>query len=224
MAVNLSTLEPSLRIELPGILEPVLDDAIIRVVRQFFWESEAWKYVFDNGLDWTSGATDVPAGVAGTDFPTNTLVKRIDTIKYDAGGDAWDNVVPFFTRDELDRDNPNWESETGSSPSAWTIDNDGVARIIPEPTATVTTGLLLRAIIVPNPSLTALPDFLFYEFEEVIKAGVLAQLMKQDGKDWTNLKMAGAYGPAFVDGIKKAKSRAEAGFGQPKGVMAYGGL
>jgi hypothetical protein len=224
MAVNLSVLEPSLRIELPGILEPVLTDAITRVVRQFFWKSEAWKYVYDNGLDWTVSTAAVPLGVAGTDIPTATIVKRVDTIKYDAGGAAWDTEIPFKTRDELDRENVDWESEGGTSPSAWTINNSGEAIIIPIPSATVTTGLLIRAIIVPDTTLTALPDFLFYEFEEAFKAGVLAQLMKQPGKDWTNIQMSVFYATAFGAALQNAKSRAEASFGQPKDTMAYGGL
>ena len=225
MAVALSTLAPALRIELPGIPEPVLKDAIVRVVRQFFWKSEAWKYTSDNGKDWTSGATAVPALTPGTDIPTGTIVKRIDTIKYDAGGDSWDDEIPFSTRDELDRANADWETETGSSPSSWTIGNDGAARIIPKPTATVTTGLLLRAIIAPSGTVdTTIPDFLFYENEETFKSGVFAQLMKQPGKDWTNLEMVAFYATAFTVGIKSAKSRAEASFGQPKGLVAYGGL
>lgn len=225
MAVALSVLAPALRIELPGILTPVLDDAIVRVARQFFWKSEAWKYTSDNGKDWTSGASAVPSLTPGTDIPTGTILKRIDTIKYDAGGDSWDDVITFKTRDELDRQNPDWETETGSSPNAWTIGNDGAARIIPKPTATVTTGLLLRAIIVPSGTVaTTIPDFLFYENEETLKSGVFAQLMKQPGKDWTNLEMVGFYAAAFTLGIRDAKSRAEASFGQPKGLVAYGGL
>jgi hypothetical protein len=223
MTVALSTLKPSLRIELPGIIEPVLDDTIARVVRQFFWNSEAWKYTADNGVDWLTTST-LPALVAGTDIPADTMVKRIDTVKYDADGSNWDEFIDFKTRDELDRENSDWESESGSSPTSWTIDNSGLARIVPIASANVTDGFLLRAIIVPLPALATLPDFLFYEFEEIFKAGALAQLMKQPGKDWTNLQSAIFYANAYGAGIKTAKSRAEAGFGQPKGTVAYGGL
>ncbi len=225
MAVALSTLSPMLRVELPGIPQPILDAAIVRVLRQFFWKSEIWKYTSDNGKDWTSGASAVPTLTPGTDIPTGSIVKRIDTIKYDADGDSWDDVIPFKTRDELDRENADWETETGSSPSSWTIDNDGAARIVPKPTATITTGLLLRAIVAPSGTVaTTIPDFLFYENEEAFKAGVLAQLMKIPGKDWSNPQQASFNLAAFAAGIKAAKSRAEANFGQPKDQMAYGGL
>jgi len=224
MTVALSTLEPSLRIELPGILEPVLNDAIVRVVRQFFWRSEAWKYTADNGLDYTINQAYFTAPVAGTDIPADTLVKRVDTVKYNSDGSSWDKELAFKTKDELDRENADWETETGTSPSYWTINGNGVARPVPIASATVTDGVLLRVVIVPDPSLLVLPDFLFYEFEEVFKAGVLGQLMKQPGKDWTDIKMSVFYTAMFDDGIKNAKSRAEASFGQPKDTMAYGGL
>ena len=225
MTVALSTLAPALRIELPGIPNPVLDDAIVRVVRQFFWNSEAWKYTSDNPKDWTAGQASIPALTPGTDIPAGTILKRIDTVKYDSDGDQWDEEISFFTRDELDRENTDWESETGTSPTAWTIDNDGAARIIPTQTSTVTSGLLLRAVIAPSGTIaTVIPDFLFYENEETMKAGVFAQLMKQPGKEWTDFQAAGVYSSGFVEGIKRAKSRAEAGFGQPKGSMAYGGI
>jgi len=226
MAVAISTLQPSLRIELPGIIEPALNDTIYRVIRQFFWRSEAWKYTYDNGLDWTLTQLALEAPVAGTDIPTKCIVKRVDQIKYDSGGDAWDQEIPFKTRDELDRENPDWNTEVGSSPSYWTHGNDGGALIIPQVAATVTTAFLIRSIIAPVFTAVSdtLPDFLFYEHEEVIKAGVCAQLMKQQGKDWTNAKMAAYYLREFDEGIKAAKSRAEADFGQPKDTMAYGGL
>ncbi len=226
MAVAISTLLPQCRIELPGIAEPVLTSKLYQVIRQFYWESEAYKYTYDNGLDWTINVPAVPAPTPGTDIPAKFIVKRVDTIKYDAGGDSWDETIPFKTRDELDRENRDWRSETGTSPSAWTNDNEGAARIIPIPTATVTTGLLIRSVIVPIFTAVAdtLPDFLYYEHEATLKAGILGQLMEQPGKDWFNPQMASKYQNAFGLGVIKAKSRAEADFGQPKDVMAYGGL
>lgn len=217
---------PELRVELPGIPVPILNAAMFRVLRQFFWESEAWKYTYDNGLDWTLNQLAVETPTAGTDIPAKCVVKRVDQIMYDADGSAWDEKIPFNTRDELDRTNPDWYTETGSSPRAWTHGNDGAALIIPQTTATVTTALLIRAVIAPVFTLVSdtLPDFLYYEFEETIKAGILAQLMKQPEKDWSNPQMALFYGAAYSAGVTKAKSRAQADFGQPKDSMAYGGI
>lgn len=226
MTVAISTLLKDCRMELPGIAEPVLAGKLYQIIRQFYWESEAYKYTYDNGLDWTSGANAAPSPTPGTDIPLRFVVKRVDSIKFDAAGVNWDEEIPFLTRDELDRANSDWRSETGTSPSSWTIDNEGAARINPEPTATVTTGLLIRSVIAPVFTAVAdtLPDFLYYEHEAALRSGILGQLMAQAGKDWTNMEQAGIYQAAYGAGIIKAKSRAEAGFGQPKGTMAYGGL
>lgn len=226
MTVAIETLLPEIRVELPGIPVPILNAALFRVIRQFFWESEAWKYTYDNGLDWTLNQLAVEAPVAGTDIPAKCVVKRVDTIMYDADGTDWDQEVPFRTRDELDRANPDWYTETGSSPNAWTHGNDGAALLLPQTTATVTTALLIRSVIAPVFTLVAdtLPDFLYYEFEENIKAGVLAQLMKQPGKDWSNPQGAIFYAQVFGASVKNAKSRAQADFGQPKDSMSYGGI
>jgi len=226
MATAIETMIPELRVELPGIPVPILNAAIYRVIRQFFWESEVWKYTYDNGLDWTLNQLAIESPVAGTDIPAKCTVKRVDTVMYDADGTDWDDEIPFMTRDELDRANSDWYTETGSSPRAWSHGNDGAAIIIPQATATVTTALLIRAVIAPvfTAISDTLPDFLYYEFEETIKAGVLAQLMKQPDKDWSDPGMAQFYGQAHTAGMLKAKSRAQADFGQPKDTMAYGGI
>lgn len=226
MSVSISTLLPEIRVELPGITEPILHGALYRVIRQFFWESEIWKYTYDNGLDWTASQLALNTPAAGTDIPNKTVVKRVDDIKYDAGGDAWDSPIPFKTRDQLDREIPNWRTQVGSSPTAWAHGNNGAAIIVPQVASTVTTALLVRAIVAPvfTEVGDALPDFLYYEFEETMKHGILGQLMKMPGKDWSNTKQAAVYLDAFGAGINKAKSRGQADFGQPKDTMAYGGL
>lgn len=226
MTVAISTMTPELRLELANIPTPILNAALFRVIRAFFWESEAWKYTYDNGLDWTLNQLAVESPVAGTDIPAKCIVKRVDTIMYDAGGDEWDAEVPFMTRDQLDRQMPSWNTDTGSSPTAWTHGNDGAALIVPQVAATVDTALLIRSVIVPIFTVVTdtLPDFLYYENEEIMKSGVLAQLMKQPGKDWSDPQGAQFYAQMFGLGVNKAKSRAQADYGQPKDSMAYGGL
>lgn len=225
MAVAISTMTPELRVELPGIPEPILEAAEFRGLRKFFWESEAWKYTADNGLDYTSGQRAMNLPVAGTDIPTKTVVKRVDQVKFDSGGDDWDTEVPFMTRDQLDRYDGDWYTETGTEPKAWTYDG-AVPILYPIASATVNTALLLRVIIAPVFTLPAdtLPDLLYYEYEEYFKAGILADLMKMPGKDWTNTEMAAYYQSIYNRGVDMAKSRSQADYGQPNRTMAYGGL
>jgi len=225
MTVAISTMVPELRVELPGMIEPVLEAAIFRGLRKFFWFSEAWKYTCDNGLDYTSGQQAMNLPVAGTDIPAKTVLKRVDTVLWDAGGDDWEKRIEFRTRDQLDRIDGNWFTTTGSEPKYWTYDNT-LPIWYPISTATVTDGALLRCVIAPVFTLVAdtLPDLLYYEFEDIFKAGILADLMKMPGKDWSNPEMSVYYAAIYKAGVDAAKSRAEADFGQPNRTMAYGGL
>jgi len=221
MSVALSTLYPELRVELPGIPEPLLVAATKRIARQFFRKSEAWRYDLDNVMDYTISAT-FPTITPGTDIPTDTHVVRIDTVRY--GVTNASRTLLFVPRDQLDRETPSWATQTGTSPRNWTNVAAGTAQIVPIASATVSTCLHIRAIIAPSPDLVSLPDFLFYEFEETIKFGVLAQLMKVPGKDWSNVNLSTLYQKKFTNGIGEAKSKAQAEYGQPNREMVYGGI
>lgn len=225
MSVAISVMTPELRIELPGILEPALTAAMYRGLRKFFWESEAWKYTYDNGLDYTISERGLPPPTVGTDIPAKTVVKRVDTVKFSSTGENWEQIIPFKTRDRLDREDADWYTAEGTAPLAWTYDN-AAPIVYPIASATVDTALLIRSVIAPlyTAQDDTLPDLLYYEFEDFIKAGILADLMKMPGKDWSNPQMSAYYKGQYDAGVKKAKSRAEADFGQPKGTMAYGGL
>ena len=221
MSIALSTLYPELRVELPGIPEPLLVAATKRIARQFYRKSEAWRYDLDNVLDWTA-AEAFPTITPGTDIPTDTHVVRIDKVRY--GETHASRTLEFIPRDQLDREHPRWATETGSAPKAWTHVAASAAQIIPIASGTVSSSLHIRAVIAPSPDLVSLPDFLFYEHEEAIKFGVLSQLMKIPGKDWSAANLAALNGKKYTNGIADAKSKAQAEYGQPDREVVYGGI
>lgn len=222
MAVAVDQLYNVIRVELPGIPEPILVEGVRKAVQEFFKQSEAWRYTVPGLLDWTTAAV-FPALAAGTEIPVGTRVMRVDEVKYASDGVALQPIV-FKTRQQLDSELSNWEVLTGSGPLRWTNDNDYAPRIVPIATANVTGSLKVRVILAPINTLVSLPDFLYYEFEDDFKNGALARLMKIPGKDWTNFTAAAAYASLFRAGYIKAKSRANAEFGQPCRETSYGGL
>ena len=222
---TLASLNKFIRIELPGIPELVLDDAVLRATQDFFSRSESWRHSLAAPLlDWTE-ALVFPAMDEGTELPADTRIVRIDTVKYSSDGTNL-KTVPFSTRQQLDREFPNWEVRTGNSPQRWTHDpTPDMPRIIPIATADVLTSLQVRVMRAPNDAATTIPDFLYTEFQDDLITGTLARLMKIPGKDWTNMRGAAAYSATFEGGIQKAMSRANAEFGQPNHrQMSYGGL
>lgn len=223
MAVQIDTLHNLLRIELPGIPEPVLASGVKKSIQEFFKKSEAWRHTVPGLLDWTT-AVVFPALVESTELPADTRLMRVTDVKYASDGISL-KEIKFRTRAQLDEEYWDWEIKDGNSPLRWTNDTQGdEPRIIPIAIADVTGSLKVRVVVAPLDALTDLPDFLYYEFEDDFKNGALARLMKIPGKDWTNFTAAAAYASLFLAGYTKAKSRVNAAYGQPSRETGYGGL
>ena len=113
----------------------------------------------------------------------------------------------------------------GNSPLRWTNDGFGsIPRIIPIATADVNSSIQVRAILTLSDTATTLPDYVYANFKETLRNGILGRLMKIPGKDWTDMAAAATYLNAFEVGKTEARSRAKAEYGQPNRVMSYGGI
>ena len=222
MAHPIVDMYPFLRAELPGIPEPLLVAAVAKTVSDFLSKSEVWKYTSPVLLDWTT-ALVFPAIVTGTDIPTFTRVVRTDNVKY-ANDSLSLRTIPFKTRQQLDNIYSDWEVKTGNTPLYWTNDGPDTPRIIPIATANVADSIQVRSILSSATTLTTLPDFIMHEYEEDLRNGALARLMRIPGKDWTNLTAASAYASLYKAAWIGAKSRAEAETGQPARETSYGGI
>ena len=223
MAVTLDTLHNMLRVELPGIPEPLLALAVLQTTQDFFKRSEAWRFNVATLLDWEI-AQVFPDLIQAVEIPANTRVVRIDGVKFGSDGTNL-KPVPFSTRQQLDQEYPDWEVKTGNTPLRWTNDpTPDAARIIPIAVEDLVGSLQLRVILTPDLNGVDIPDFLYYEYEDELKNGTLARLMKIPGKDWTNTASASAYASLYRNGWMKAKSRVNADYGQPNRIMSYGGI
>lgn len=222
MAHLIADMLPEMRVELPGIPEPILVDALDFTVSDFLSKSELWKYTSPILLDWTT-ALVFPAMVVGTDIPANTRIVRIDTVKYASGGVNLRKLT-FKTRDQLDEIYSDWEVKTGNAALYWTNDGPETPRIIPIATANVNGSIQVRSVIASIEALLAIPDFVMHEYEEDIRVGTLSRLMKMPGKDWTNFAAARAYALSYKAGWMRAKVRAQADSGQPFREASYGGI
>lgn len=222
MAHVIEDLYPLIRLEAPGLPEPVIANETQDAIDNFLAESEAWKYSVPGLLDWTTVA-DFPTISAGTEIPTSTRVVRYDTVKFASDG-ANLKAVPFKTRQQLDREYPDWEVRTGNTPLAWTMNGIDAPRIIPAASADVLGSLSVRVILGTDRSASTIPEFILHEFGDFIQYGVLAKVLALPGKDWTNERAAMKYLAMWNDGIKKVKSRAQADYGQPDRTMSYGGI
>lgn len=88
---DLSDLYPSLRIELPGVIEPLLEDEVVKAVQDFLIRSGVWKHTCPALLPWETART-FPVLTVGTDIPENTRVTRLDEVKFASDGTSLKKV------------------------------------------------------------------------------------------------------------------------------------
>lgn len=222
MAHTIEDLYPLIRLEAPGLPEPVLQQEVQDALDNFLADSEAWKYSVPGLLDWTTAA-DFPTLTPGTEIPLGTRVVRYDLVKYASDGTNL-KVVPFKSRQQLDREYPDWEVRTGTNPVAWTMNGVFEPRIIPTAAANVLSSLVVRVVLGTDRAAASIPEFILHEFGDFVQWGVLAKVLMLPGKDWTNQAAAAMYKVKYNDAVMKAKSRAQADYGQPDRTMSYGGI
>lgn len=219
--VDIRDLFWQVRLELPGVPNPVLYFNYVEAVREHLRRSLAWQYSCPNALDVLAGEA-WPTITVGTDIPDDTYIVEPLRVKFNGSN------LAFKTRSQLDLMDGSWEETTSSRPTNWTITSPGEFRLYPLLADDATEELILRVALAPqvtvDSSATALPEALAYEWSGAWANGTLARLMKIPGKDWTNVALAGAYAETFEQEIKDAKSRAGADYGKPRRTMAYGGL
>lgn len=212
---------------------------------EFLDRSEAWR-------EWLPVRT-VPDIVNGMVSWSNHIdddtqrwarIKRIDRMRWHPTGAE----VPFKTAMQLQEIDPDWRTRVGTRPACWTtegeaaaIDNETVSgyqiRLYPLLAAgvDVTYGVQPRVIVVTDVvadmdqsifdnQIPLIPDRVFYAHRQAIVAGALASLYLIPGKDWTDQKLAGVHRSAFESAITRAKSRADADYGNPSYTTGYGGI
>lgn len=216
--VSYESLFWQVRAELPGIPLPLLQLNYAEAVREHIARSLAWQFNITDDLNLNAN-TAWPTVTPGTHIPDDTYVVQPLVVKWRDGG-----IIPFKTRDQLDRINDNWEAETATEPDFWTIEGVGEFRVVPLLSENQTAAIRLRVAIAPLASATEIEDPLVNEYQGAWKNGALARLLKIPGKDWTNLQLAAVYRADFEKDITDAKSRAAADYGRPHRQVAYGGL
>lgn len=207
------------RSEVPGVPEPILTYRYAQAVKEFLQLSEAWRVTLPATYDFVDGE-DFPD--VSADLPVGAYVIRPLSVRWVVGSSC---SLPFIPRDQLERAETDWESLVDGTPRGWTITQPGKFRMFPLATTTVPDAIRLRvALGITVPAAVSLPEELMREWDNAFAAGALMNLLKMPGKDWTDLKLAGAYGEQFLDYVTQARARAAADYGQPVRTVRYGGI
>lgn len=245
---SINTLLPDVRMLVSGAPDMISLYMLTRVLAEFLDRTEAWQEWgapltladtmdvhgnADGRLLWLNQTHDAAA--------TTTLIKRIVQLKWNDG----QNII-FKTIGQLDNMDLNWRVTTGSVPRYFTVDGESsnpaadiggvVTRLVPIPAVDDPTLQITPLMVIVTPvhsgdglltsdvgNLPSMPDRIYNAFRETIVAGALAKMLVIPKRDWTDKGLAAYYTKQYEDGIVRATSIADAEYGHPDSLVAYGG-
>lgn len=195
----ISALYPQVYPSVPGAPDVALLDAIRQASIEFAEKTHAWQDV-----------------LAGINIVANTHTYTIPTVTDRASDgivDAWHDgqLLDPTSPDVLTANETNWTTMTGT-PKWYYQPTQDVVRLVPNPTAALTAGLVLRVEFKPSQTATTIPDHFYNHYAKDIANGAIAALLMVPDKPWTNFKLAVAKRLQFDEAIASANVRSAKGF------------
>lgn len=191
-----------IRPHLPHCPESTMDRALRTTSAEFFASTSAWKVKLaeqDLTIDISNYSLTPPA---------DTIIERIVEayVMDEDGGDrnSLREIWPITIASLLEL-RPNWREEDGN-PTNFVHDiNNTTITVFPTPIGTVTNGLVLWSTVSPDIDTgTGIPEELYRRHKITLSKGVLARLLSQPNKAWTDYEQAEIYQKQFNRGKTKA--------------------
>lgn len=169
---TLSDFLPDIMPLVAGAPEPLVENAVRNALIQFCEETEVYQ-------DWTSYTVTANDNELEFDPPKDTIVIRPKEIKLD--GELLDPRIPH----DLDREREGWETETGT-PLFYFMKTPRLLQLVPIPDASQLDLLQIWAVLKPTKTATNIVDWIYEEYFEDIKQGVLARLYVMPNEPWSS--------------------------------------
>lgn len=194
--MKLSDFFPHLLIELPGISDPLLNQALLRVAIDFCQRSQAWVEITEP-LPLRDRQSEYDL-----DAPTDARVFLVREV--------WVGSRPLTpaTIQRLQLSLPEDRSVTYAEPTLYqpSVDRQSLT-LYPTPVAS-TAKLVAKVCYVPKANAATLPELLSERYLMAVCAGTKASLMAIPGQAWSNPALSAFYRSQFEDGIVTAKVEA----------------
>lgn len=184
--------------EVGGVSTPLLINAIRNSMREFLKRSSIWR------ADLTPITLVATTGTYALGLGAGTSLADIIKAKIDDESE----ITPILPGD-LEREYPNWQTETGEVKRYLMENAPGVIRLIRTPDTEQT--LDLKVALMPGPTGTSIPDWIFDQYFEQIGYGAKHRLMRMAGFRWSNPDGASMYFNLFENAIGDAQSAADKG-------------
>ncbi len=204
---NLDSWAPEIDPSIPGVPIPAVKRAVRSAAIEFCKETLLWTLdltrinVVGNTQSYT---LTVPAGQYGQ-------IVLIDDVKYKADGaddDQFRTLTPIVEAPE-NLQSGYWKYTTATEPQYFDVEEGANTTLVlvPIPTESSTSGLLVKVCLKPTITADTVPDFLYNQHLMTIAAGALAYLFNATGMPWHNPNEARANYLAFRREINSAKWR-----------------
>jgi hypothetical protein len=148
-----------------------------------------------------------------------TELVELEDVMFKANGAATTTYTRLFavTRDEMRRYlDPTYIYQTSAAtPTNYYLEpNNDVLSLIPTPSASSTSGLLVRAVTKGGFAATTYPDMILDKWRDGIVMGICAELMQMPGQRWFNPELSKLFIARYGEAIQDAIRKDQAGFSQ----------
>jgi len=175
MTVALTSFLKYVYASIPGVPRELAIDVIRESVRQFCKESNIWR---------ESLAT---ANIVATQdtYPltlpvTDTKIASLLYVRYD------NTILDIKTEDELDYEDPDWRKGLNGTPDSCVLLDPTTIQFNRIPETSVTSGLIIKASLMPNNDCTVAPAELYDDWHAGVVNGALSKLMLMPKQTWSD--------------------------------------
>ena len=182
------------RLEMPGILDVIIAQAIVFTAIDFCTQTRTWNEIQDPIL-LVDGVSEYD-----TEAPTDARVLTIS--------DVWaaDRELTPITLAALAHVLPNWQTAQGNQPQYYNAARDWrTITVYPIPTAALRAKLTFRAQYAPTLTAKTVPDLLAERYFDGFISGVKARLMFQVNVPWANPMAAIAHKQTYDTALAQAR-------------------
>ncbi|CDS48914.1 hypothetical protein [Polaromonas sp. CG9_12] len=191
--MNIDDLVHLARIELPGVMDAIVVQAIAATAGDFCTRAQVWDELQDPvALVDGVGSYDV-------DAPSDARVLAV------LGAWTPSNELVPVTLARLAYLMPDWQTRQGSVPLYFNAARElGSITVYPRPANALGTLLTLKVRYAPKRTATTLPDFLADKYEDALLHGAKARLMGQVNVPWSAPSVGLIHSQAYEAALAQA--------------------
>lgn len=194
--IAVSALRKYILSEAPGCPTALVDRAIVKSARDLCDRARCWK------------SAQETAGITATD-PDLTIVipacANLVAIQYLA---FRGQELVQTTERELSAWDCDWRTTTGDPTHYFTTLDTTLVRLYPTPNRTLAGSITYEVYLKPKLDEPELESYLVDQFLDPIQHGALYELLRMNGRPWSNPQLADHYRRRYQEGVYSARDKA----------------